>query len=96
MPENAGLNRQLNRQQNRSCFLDQVPPTPKAGSLTHHLHAGENAFETTIGLNEVVHFGDFALSSSNQFSTTISLSGALAAGRIIRKRRSSGDTAYCG
>src|SRR5438876_9120147 len=41
-----------------------------------------------------VHFRDFALSSSNQFSTTISLSGALV--RIIKKRRSPGATAYCG
>src|SRR5436309_14690047 len=40
------------------------------------------------------HFRDFALSSSNQFSTTISLSGVPA--RIIKKRRSSGATAYCG
>ena len=46
--------------------------------------------------SELVHFRDFALSSSNQLSTTINLSGALAAnGRIIRKRRSSEDTAYC-
>src|SRR2546430_16114151 len=43
---------------------------------------------------EPVHFRDFALSSSNQFSTTISLSGVPA--RIIKKRRSSGATAYCG
>lgn len=45
---------------------------------------------------ETVHFRDFALSSSNQLSTTISLSDPLAAtGRIIRKRWSSEDTAYC-
>src|SRR5438132_6354308 len=44
-----------------------------------------------------VHFRDFAFSSSNQFSTTISLSGVLvSSGRIIRKRWSSGATAYCG
>ena len=48
-------------------------------------------------LSRVVHSRDFALSSSNQFSTTINLSAALAAaGRIIRKRRSSGNTAYWG
>src|ERR1700736_6676294 len=33
-------------------------------------------------------------SSSNQLSTTISLSEAAGTGRIIRKRRSSGETAY--
>src|ERR1700682_5765394 len=45
-----------------------------------------------------VHFrGNFALSSSNQFSTTIMLSGEpLPTGRTIRNRRSSGATAYCG
>src|SRR5438128_1616916 len=43
---------------------------------------------------EPAHYRDFALSSSNQFSTTISLSGGLV--RIIKKRRSSGATAYCG
>src|SRR3989441_3204677 len=46
---------------------------------------------------EPAHYRDFALSSSNQFSTTISLSGApVCSGRIIRKRRSSWATAYCG
>jgi hypothetical protein len=38
--------------------------------------------------SEPVHFRDFALCSSNQLSTTLNLSGALAAnGRIIKKRR---------
>ena len=47
--------------------------------------------------SELVHFRDFALTSSNQLWTTISLSEALAAkGRIIRKRRSSEDTALWG
>src|SRR3989441_2494240 len=46
---------------------------------------------------QVVHFRDFALSSSNQFSTTISLSGVLvASGRIIKKRWSSRATPYWG
>src|SRR5437762_12768898 len=42
--------------------------------------------------SEPVHFRDFAFSSSNQFLTTISLSGR---GRIIRKRWSLGANAYC-
>src|SRR5467141_1132537 len=44
-----------------------------------------------------LYFRDFVLSSSNQFSTTISLSGVpVRSGRIIKKRRSSRATAYCG
>ena len=38
--------------------------------------------------------GDCAFSSSNQLSTTISFAGPSGAHRIIRKRLSSGDTAY--
>src|SRR5438309_8146393 len=45
---------------------------------------------------EPVHFRHFALSSSNQFSTTISLSVLVSSGRIIKKRWSSGATAYWG
>src|SRR3989442_2822061 len=45
---------------------------------------------------EPAHFRDFALSSSNQFSTTISLSVLVSSGRIIKKRWSSGATAYWG
>ena len=42
--------------------------------------------------SEPVHFRDFTFSSSNQFLTTITLSGR---GRIIRKRWSLGANAYC-
>src|SRR5437868_4030423 len=43
-----------------------------------------------------VYFRCFGLSSSNQLSTTTSSSGTLPGTcRIIRKRRSSGPTAYC-
>src|SRR5207244_8898314 len=46
---------------------------------------------------EPAHYRDFALSSSNQFSTTISLSGVpVSSGRIIKKRWSSGVTANWG
>ena len=44
----------------------------------------------------VVYLRDFAFNSSNQFSTTMILSGVLvSSGRTIKNRRSSGATAYC-
>jgi hypothetical protein len=60
-----------------------------------HANGHHNGHHRDPGASELVHFCGFALSSSNQFSTTISLSRALAArGRIIRRGRSSGATAY--
>src|SRR4029077_2315760 len=59
--------------------------------------AGEPDDSAKIVRRRLNHFRDFALSSSNQFSTTISWSGVpVCSGRIIKKRRSSGATAYCG
>src|SRR5213595_1452654 len=59
--------------------------------------AGESDDAPETVRRRLNHFRDFVLSSSNQFSTTISLSGVpVCSGRIIRKRRSSRATAYCG
>src|SRR5207249_11881934 len=65
-------------------FFLMLPPPPRSTLFPY----------TTLFRS---HFRDFALSSSNQFSTTISLSGApVCTGRIIKKRRSSRATSYCG
>src|SRR6266404_1692659 len=61
-----------------------------------HLNGHHNGHHRHPGATELVHFRDF-FSSSNQFSTTIMLSGDfVSSGRIIRNRRSSRATAYCG
>src|SRR3989449_5138595 len=44
----------------------------------------------------VVHFREIGRASAHQFSTTISLSVLVSSGRIIKKRWSSGATAYWG
>src|SRR5881275_824470 len=69
------------------------------GEPRHHADvqrrsAGEPDDSAEIARRCLNHFRQVVLSSSNQFSTTISLSGVPA--RIIKKRRSSGATAYCG
>jgi hypothetical protein len=53
-----------------------------------HLNGHHNGHHRHPRARELVHFHEFALRSSNQLSTTISLSRTLSASsRIIRKRR---------
>src|SRR5256712_10850508 len=80
---------------------DRAPGAP-AGTGIRRRGVGRVLTGAAGGLSdpraiELVHFRDFILSSSNQFSTTISLSGVpVSSGRIIKKRWSSGATAYWG